>query len=107
MNFRCEGAMKLYKVEIALDMYVLAADEEEAERVAMSDARHELENGAVEYVEEVTQECQVPRTWLHSLPYAPYGYKHDEQDIQTFLTQQSAGQKQEHPYLPGMKPKGT
>jgi hypothetical protein len=76
---------KLYKVKVEFDLYVLAEDEKEAERVANFNASDELGNGLASYY---FQECknieEIPEDARNSLPYASHWIK-EERTLEEIL----------------------
>jgi hypothetical protein len=61
--------MKLYRVEISTELFVLAENEQDARYLANRFASEEVSNGVSAFAREVTSEKQIPDEWRDSLPY--------------------------------------
>ena len=68
-----EPKRNLYKVKIEVDLCVLAKDSQEAIITAKENAATEITQYGSGLATPLTREIDVPKSWLESVPYIPYG----------------------------------
>jgi len=68
MKLYREVEVKLYKVNVCFDMFILADSSEEAEKVAMDNCQEDLDHcyrDAVQVAMSISDKKDVPREWHH------------------------------------------